>query len=275
MPFILNDKAPWGNRRTGRATGVKRLRRVKRYAGAKAKLMPRPYLNRTLGRSLQVNSWNQTSTPFFPRLSAGGPLGLRHFTKLVYNQSGTLSASTGGIAGTEVNFSLNDCYDPDHTGVGHQPRGFDQLCPALFKRFKVFRADVNIHFENPSSMGGKIYGVAQLKNPSNITVSTAGLLPFDFIERSDAAAIKIVDSHVPSTVTHSFDIRRVSNAFGQYGSFRFDDNFSGDSTGGPGNQVYLALNTCNDTATDNTTLGYRITICYHVLFYDPTNLNSS
>lgn len=61
-------------------------------------------------------------------------------TTMVY--ASVYSAATG--AGTSLNrfFSGNGLYDPDITGTGHQPYGFDQFCTApggsgLYSRYTV------------------------------------------------------------------------------------------------------------------------------------------
>ncbi len=53
------------------------------------------------------------------------PLPNSFYTKLRYTDSLTVQHSFGN-AGTYI-FRANDCYDPDLTSTGHQPRGFDQF----------------------------------------------------------------------------------------------------------------------------------------------------
>jgi hypothetical protein len=56
---------------------------------------------------------------------------------LRYSQEVPLHASAG-VAVSYV-FRANDLYDPDYTGTGHQPLGFDQLC-LFYKRFFVTKS---------------------------------------------------------------------------------------------------------------------------------------
>jgi hypothetical protein len=35
------------------------------------------------------------------------------------------------------NLNANSLYDPDRTGTGHQPMYYDQLCPAIYNRYRV------------------------------------------------------------------------------------------------------------------------------------------
>lgn len=61
--------------------------------------------------------------------------------KLRYSDTFSLDPSSGGTA--VHYFKANSCYDPDHTGVGHQPLGFDQYM-ALYDHFKVKSSKITI-----------------------------------------------------------------------------------------------------------------------------------
>ena len=49
-----------------------------------------------------------------------------------YSQTFTISSALGAVQ----RFNLNNIYDPDRTGVGHQPYGYDQL-GAIYNRYRV------------------------------------------------------------------------------------------------------------------------------------------
>lgn len=65
------------------------------------------------------------------------PIPERYITKMKYAEAVTVSAS--GIAGYKWN--LNSLFDPNRSGIGHQPYGYDQLCgpagSALYNRYRV------------------------------------------------------------------------------------------------------------------------------------------
>jgi hypothetical protein len=71
-------------------------------------------------------------TPLPPRLHA----------RLKYVTYATLSS--GVTPGLNV-YSANGLYDPDITGAGHQPRGFDQLI-ALYDQYVVVKSEIKVHF---------------------------------------------------------------------------------------------------------------------------------
>lgn len=67
-------------------------------------------------------------------LKSLGPIPSRYLTKHKYSTAFTLNA----VNNYQYLFNLNSLYDPDRTGVGHQPYGHDQLA-ALYNRYRVIR----------------------------------------------------------------------------------------------------------------------------------------
>lgn len=60
----------------------------------------------------------------------------RVYVKLPYFDTGTI-ASAATISFLAQQFRLRSCFDPDLTGVGHQPRGFDQWVAAGYTHYRV------------------------------------------------------------------------------------------------------------------------------------------
>lgn len=73
--------------------------------------------------------------------SAIAPIPARYITKMKYAESFVLSGT--GLRTQQMN--LNSLFDPNRSGLGHQPYGFDQLCgpsgSALYNRYRVFKVD--------------------------------------------------------------------------------------------------------------------------------------
>jgi len=62
---------------------------------------------------------------------------------LKYCSSKAYTTGAGGIVGATNTYQLNGLFDPDTTGVGHQPYGFDQITP-FYAAYTVRRAWANI-----------------------------------------------------------------------------------------------------------------------------------
>lgn len=89
--------------------------------------------------------------------------------KLKYSDAFNLAsdATLTSYTGSQYVFRLNSLYDPDLTGTGHQPYGFDQYA-ALFNRYKVDKVTVDVIFTTP----GGSYDMACLvaiRPPQNST----------------------------------------------------------------------------------------------------------
>lgn len=63
---------------------------------------------------------------------------------LRYHETFTINPGVGGTPGVYV-FRANSCFDPNLTGVGHQPRGFDQLM-ALYQFIAVKEIQAELFF---------------------------------------------------------------------------------------------------------------------------------
>ena len=57
--------------------------------------------------------------------------------------------TASGLIGAQV-FKANSLYDPDHTGVGHQPMYLDQIS-AIYQRYRVTDFEIKVTFVNTST----------------------------------------------------------------------------------------------------------------------------
>lgn len=72
------------------------------------------------------------------------PMPTKFVTKMRYCERFTVDPTTGGLAAAYV-FRANGLYDPNMTGTGHQPRGFDQLM-AMYDHFVVLGSKITVTF---------------------------------------------------------------------------------------------------------------------------------
>ncbi len=119
---------------------------------------------------------NGPQDPFLGPVSLsvrGDPFPLRFRSTLRYCQAVTLTAGAAGVFGTEQVFRLNSLYDPDLTGTGHQPYGFDTLA-TLYYKYKVLAVRVSLKVSDPSADG--IQFAAHFQAP-DVTYTVTGTLP--------------------------------------------------------------------------------------------------
>ncbi len=85
--------------------------------------------NNSIAQQRQIESHNMQIITISPRSMIRSILPDRFRSRLKYTETISYSSSTGGIVGSTNTFRLNGLYDPNTTGVGHQPYGFDQITP--------------------------------------------------------------------------------------------------------------------------------------------------
>lgn len=163
-------------------------------------------------------------------------------------------------------FCLNGLYDPDITGVGNQPRGFDQYCSTsggLYRNYVVLGCKVTVQFMNMSS---STYTRAMLK------VSRASTIDADPI---DALEKRIVKSTILGPYTGGAAVKTMSlnwsakKWFGQKSVLPSSD-YQGSSASNPGVQAYLHV--MADPIGEAGSAGFRciVKIDYLLCFRTPT-----
>lgn len=86
-----------------------------------------------------------------------GPIGNIRPVKLVYVQEANLDP---GVGTTSIQlYRLNSLYDPDYSGLGHQPMGFDELMGIYYKyvitgcKYEVILTSTNTTATNTTIVG--------------------------------------------------------------------------------------------------------------------------
>ena len=181
----------------------------------------------------------------------------RKKVKLVYQTYVSLNPGAGTVA--DYVFRANSPYDPDFTGAGHQPGGFDQWM-ALYKFFAVENAKITVNCYNNDTTYGQYLGITK-KN-----VSTAITDPTQAIECANTV-FKILPLGAKNTDTLSlfwnskWDVGRHSMS---------DQYFQGTASANPSNSYFFHVWAIDITAAiDPSPVSAAITIEYDVTFLDP------
>lgn len=104
--------------------------------------------------------------------TARNPFGTQYMATLTYADS--FNFNIGALGTTNAyTFRLNSLFDPDLTGIGHQPYQLDQLS-AIYKRYQVYGARVHLSFSDPS--GPTTYVGYRVRSSSNTTVSAGQII---------------------------------------------------------------------------------------------------
>lgn len=133
------------------------------------------------------------------------PFAQRYICKMKYAEQVKVTGP-GGAGLAAFRFNLNSIYDPNRTGIGHQPYGYDQLS-GLYNRYRVVKCSYVISAYNLASDGDGYSIVAAL--PANEQVNLVGGVAeaqenprCKFITQSPGGGLKVLRGtvYLPSLV---------------------------------------------------------------------------
>lgn len=189
------------------------------------------------------------------------PFGQSYLARLPYSQTYTNTNNTFSTAVSNT-FCLNSMYDPDVTGVGHQPYQYDQLT-TVYKLYRVYGAKIYVTFSNPTSDG--VYVGYRIRNSTN-TVATGGQT-IDYIKEMGNTAYKVVNNTGSQVARFSMYVP-INLVFGVNKATVLTDNaYRALYNANPGYLAYLDLWTIDSTGTAST-IGVSVKITYYSQFSD-------
>ncbi len=156
-----------------------------------------------------------------------------------------------------TNFRANSLYDPDATGIGHQPLFFDQLS-ALYAHYRVTALRYSVKFFAPDENTNAYLTCYVLVRNGTYTPSlpTMPELPF--------AKHKATSSYAqPVTVSGRVDLTTMNTARVIYMS---DDRYAAAINDNPAEVInFWVASLCNQAIYTR----YQIDLYYECQFYDP------
>jgi len=194
---------------------------------------------------------------------------------MLYYDDGFELTDSAGLLKTWY-FRANDAYDPDASGTGHQPAGFDQAM-LLFEQFCVYSARLSVSFISNSNAAMRV-GVFLSPDTTN-PGSVAELMENGFCVNTitfgaSNAATSGGAAHTVRTVNISCSNPAYFGSAGRRG-YLSNPNFSGTAASGPVEQSYFGVFAFCMTGGVNYSILFDVTLSYDVYFWEPRKLSSS
>lgn len=184
----------------------------------------RPYRKKTTVRRKAPFRRKRHAARSSVMVSHRAPISDRYLCRLKYAEHVTLVT---GVAPTSQLWRANSLFDPNQTGVGHQPLGFDQLS-ALYNQYRVYGCKYRITFHNQNT--ANLINVAVVKKKDN-SVSTV----FSTIEEKPYAQTDMLNislgSHSSRTFTGYASCARMLGV--TKNTYNADDQFTAAVTANP------------------------------------------
>lgn len=197
--------------------------------------------------------------------SMRAPLPNKLFAKMKYADRTISINPTAGLMATH-SISANNLYDPDSTGTGHSPRGYDQLM-SMYDHYTVVGAKITVHF---------LPQVASATNQNvvcGIALKDSSLSPADaneFLEGRNTTFRYIANNS--STISAPVRITKKCSVSKFLGikSLLSSSLARGTLSSSPAEQAYFVIFADNvDNSTDPNPITCSVYIEYMVVFTEP------
>jgi hypothetical protein len=201
-------------------------------------------------------------TPLFPP---------RFRKRLMYCENAlTVTSNTGLVA--SYFFAANGLYDPNVTGTGHQPMGFDEMM-SMYEQYTVLSSKITVHYINGSGVG--VYGAAILY----LSPDTSSITAFSRLQENGFLVWKALYpiSVVGSQCQLSMDCD-IPTYFGRNRDKRAivdDAQLAGAAASNPAELVYFTVAAVDAAGANTVQLSFSVEIEYEVIFWEPRKLTQS
>lgn len=198
--------------------------------------------------------------------SVAKPMPFKFKFQTRYAQNFSLNPGASGTAAVNV-FRANDLYDPDLTGVGHQPVGFDQIM-TMYNHFTVIASKIRVSFFNEDSARAPFVGIA-LQGGSAVE---ADLLRY--IENGACRYERVGEQGTGGSHTTVTMQCNVSQWLGRP-SLLSEDDCRGSTAGSPTEQVYYHVWAAPNSSADHGNINCLVQIDYVAILTEPKDLSAS
>ncbi len=223
-----------------------------------------PYKTKRTYRKKRSYKKKSYSTSSFTNQSVGPRTLIR---KLRYSDSVILNAPTA--AAVNHFFSANGMFDPDITGIGHQPLGFDQYM-LMYDHYKVIGSKITITpLGNPGTDTADNQQIITLSLDDDITANTnihnmieQGLVSWRLLNPGGSSA--------PRSLTKGFSQKRY------FSNRKAAETMVGSVSANPSEQAFFNIGTAAlNGSGDPVSIAVLVVIDYIVSFTERKTLASS
>jgi len=190
--------------------------------------------------------------------------------KLRYHEEELTFTSTSGVPGGYV-YSANGMFDPNITGTGHQPLGFDQMM-LLYEQYTVIKSKITVELLNSNTTA--LSRCAVYLSPDATILSD----PNRAIENG-LIVTKLLFPNVTFMSAKQFNLDcNVPSYFGRRGPMATivnDPELFGTAAANPVEQVYFVTSAWDPFGTNTLSYFLNVTIEYDAIFWEPRKLTES
>jgi hypothetical protein len=256
---ILFIITPRNTRKQGRRQPKRRQNRTRRSRGAAGTAKGPGAQHATPMNSLLYVA---RTTPLFPPTK-------RQPNLRYYDFAQQLAAAAGFTASRF--FIANGMFDPDISGTGHQPMGFDQMM-AVYTTYHVIRATITVT-ALPEAAG---CALGLYLSPDTTAITDPIRLIENGLMRVIHLGTNVADGGQRlGSISLSVDVPRYFGRSRDIRSMLNDDNLGGTSAANPFEGVYFGICAFCFYSSAAVTIDYDVMLTYDAIFSEPRKLTVS
>lgn len=198
------------------------------------------------------------------RSGLGTLLPPRLITKMKYYNNQIFTTIVTGVYSSNL-YNLNSIFDPDRTGVGRYPMGYNQITP-FYQHYRVFKTSWTVLYQGTSGR----YRAAVIP----VNGDAAPFTTFDEAVEQPRAMVKVGNFNGGPSLRFKGKIYLPNLAGASSVRYRSDDRFEANITASPAEIMTLHVGATNDDA-GAISMNVVVILVYHVEFYDPNTLPTS
>ena len=185
---------------------------------------------------------------------------LRYFGNFI-----SVNPAAAGVADSHI-FSANGLYDPDITGTGHQPIGFDQLM-VIYDHYTVLGAKITV-YGNSTDTSNPMFLYCAVRDSQSASTDTREIVENGYV---DIATMDIASNASRAKVSQYVDVAKF---LGRKDAMS-DDILRGTSSANPTEQVHFHCGAFTVNQVDGSAVNLNVIIDYDVVFHERTVLAPS
>jgi len=175
---------------------------------------------------------------------------------LRYVDDVSLNAGQGGVS--QKLFRANSIYDPDASGVGHQPYGHDQY-QSIYNHYRVDK--VIITASSGSTGSNNIMGIG---------------IQSDATLEASATTVRERKGTTFATLSSYAQPAKLTSVWTRKSTFPVDaDGYTAQFGTNPTEEVFFNVFACGNGTVDPGALAVTVTMTFYVTMYEPRSLTGS
>lgn len=191
----------------------------------------------------------------------------KKIVKLTYCQTNSIVSSTGLLARNV--YRLNSLFDPDQTGIGHQPFGFDQWAN-LYDVYTVLGAKITVTFSNRTT--GTVPTLCGIIIDRDTTLSDTDCHSYIEKTRGQGWTTLPINTNTQRTLTSYYSTKKTFGITDVMDDHQFSAGFAASPANGAFASVVVQA---SDLSATTGTVDCLVRIEYVVALTSPKDLSQS